>query len=179
MLARHWRSTLILVCIPADSQATSCGKCRGAIPAIGFINRRGYRLHRSSKPQSVDPAVLPETDLNLTYNLDGVLETRRLDFQLLRVELQSSDMFEFHLLPLFEWLPRNFEVFSSVILPAGGQYSFLRRHYQVSSRRSLTSEKHQSLHRMSLAVSRVPSRPIRNKSKFGMPRSCCRYRRQT
>lgn len=55
-----------------------------------------------------------ETDLNLIRNLNGVRETRRADLQFIRVELQSSDLLEFHPLPMFERLPRNFQIFPDV-----------------------------------------------------------------
>jgi hypothetical protein len=108
----------------------------GYDPAVGFSDRRGYRL--------VDPGLRYtvhtersrfvrrfsfEGDFNYIFNLDGQLETRRVDLQLMRIDLQSSDLLEFHLLPLYERLPRSFQIFPGVVLPAGGQYSFLRRHY--------------------------------------------------
>ena len=53
--------------------------------------------------------------------------------QLLRADLGSTDLVEFHLLSLYERLPRDFQISPGVILPAGGQYSFLRRHYQAQT----------------------------------------------
>ncbi len=53
--------------------------------------------------------------------------------QLVRVILQAGDSVEYHLRPLFERLPRDFPIFSGVTLPAGGQYSFLRRRFVVQS----------------------------------------------
>ena len=112
----------------------------GYDPAVGFVDRRGYRL--------IDPGLRYtvhtersrfvrrfsfEGDFNYIFNLDGQLETRRADLQLMRIDLHSSDLLEFHLLPLYERLPRSFQIFPGVVLPAGGQYSFLRRHYQVQS----------------------------------------------
>ena len=49
------------------------------------------------------------------------------------MDLQAGDIFEVHLLPLFEQLPHDFEIFSGVVLPAGGRYSFFRRNYRVTS----------------------------------------------
>jgi len=115
----------------------------GYDPAVGFVDRRAYRL--------IDPAVrytvhtergryAPyirrfsfETDLNYIFNLDGQLESRRPDVQLIRVDLHSSDLVEFHLLPLYERLPRDFQISPGIVLPAGSQYSFLRRHYQAQT----------------------------------------------
>jgi hypothetical protein len=47
--------------------------------------------------------------------------------------LHSGDMAEFHLVPQYERLPRNFQIFPGIILPAGTDYHFLRRHYQLQS----------------------------------------------
>src|SRR5258705_13957093 len=74
-----------------------------------------------------------EGNFNTIFNLDGQIETRRFDMQLMRADLHSSDLVEFHLLPLYERLPRDFEISPGVILPAGGEYTFLRRHYQTQT----------------------------------------------
>src|SRR5205807_6657771 len=83
----------------------------GYDPAVGFIDRRGYRLvdpglryivHIKNNP--VIRRFSLEADVNSIYYLNGTLETRTTDFQLIRVELQSSDMLEFHLRPLHERL---------------------------------------------------------------------------
>ena len=115
----------------------------GYDPAVGFVDRRAYRL--------IDPAIRYtvhtergrygryirrfsfESDLNYIFNLDGRLESRRPDLQFLRVDLHSSDLIEFHLLPLYERLPRDFQISPGIVLPAGGQYSFVRRRYQAQT----------------------------------------------
>jgi hypothetical protein len=112
----------------------------GYDPAVGFIDRRGYRL--------VDPALRYtvhtersryvrrfsfEGDFNYIFNLNGQVESRRPDLQLMRIDLHSNDLLEFHLLPLYERLPRDFQISSDVVLPTGSQYSFLRRHYQAQT----------------------------------------------
>ena len=112
----------------------------GYDPAVGFVDRRGYR--------SIDPGIRYtvhtertrfvrrfsfEGNVNHIFNLDGALETRRTDLQLMRIDLHSSDLIEFHLLPLYERLPRDFQIFPGIVLPAGGQYSFLRRRFQTQS----------------------------------------------
>jgi hypothetical protein len=112
----------------------------GYDPAVGFTNRRAYRqvdpdfrytLHFNHSP--VIRRISWETEANLFYNLEGVLETNNTDFQLVRVQLQSNDFFEFHLSPNYERLPRNFEIHSGVVLPAGSEYTFLRRRFQVQT----------------------------------------------
>jgi hypothetical protein len=53
--------------------------------------------------------------------------------QLFRADLGSTDLLEFHLVSLYERLPRDFQISPGVILPAGAAYSFLRRHYQAQT----------------------------------------------
>src|SRR5262249_53643247 len=74
-----------------------------------------------------------ETALSQYDDLDGRLETRTLDFQLARVDLQAGDILEYHLRPLYERLPRAFQISQGVVLPAGGEYRFLRRRFQAQS----------------------------------------------
>jgi hypothetical protein len=112
----------------------------GYDPATGFVDRRGYRLVHPGVRRVVHTENHPvvrrfsfEADLNFTYDTRGVLETRRPDLQLLRVDLQAGDILEYHVLPLYERLPRDFQIFSGVVLPAGGEYSFLRRRAAVQS----------------------------------------------
>ena len=112
----------------------------GYDPAVGFVDRLGYRMIdpaarytvHTERPRYVRRFSF-EGDFNHLFNLDGKLETRRVDLQFLRIDLHSSDLLEFHVLPLYERLPRNFQISPGVVLPAGGQYSFLRRHYQAST----------------------------------------------
>jgi uncharacterized protein DUF5916/cellulose/xylan binding protein with CBM9 domain len=112
----------------------------GYDPATGFVDRRGYRLLHPGVRRVIHTEDHPvvrrfsfEADLNFTYDTRGVLETRRPDLQLVRVDLQAGDILEYHILPLYERLPRDFQIFSGVVLPAGGEYSFFRRRAAVQS----------------------------------------------
>jgi hypothetical protein len=112
----------------------------GYDPGAGFVDRRGYRLIDPGLRYTVHTETNRfvrrfsfEGDFNYIFNLDGQLETRRPDLQLMRIDLQPGDLIEFHLLPLYERLPRNFQIFPGVVLPAGGRYSFVRRRSQVQS----------------------------------------------
>jgi hypothetical protein len=112
----------------------------GYDPAVGFVDRRAYRLLNPGVRRVFQTNRHPiirrfsfEADLNQWYDLHGSLETRRLDLQLLRVDLQPGDVLEYHVLPLFERLPRDFQIFSGVVLPAGGEYGFVRQRFQVQS----------------------------------------------
>ena len=112
----------------------------GYDPAVGFVDRRAYRLIDPGMRYTVHTERSRyvrrfsfEANLAHYFDLDGRLETRRADVQLLRVDLHSSDLVEFHLLPLYERLPRDFQISPGVVLPAGGEYSFVRRHYQAQT----------------------------------------------
>jgi hypothetical protein len=111
----------------------------GYDPAVGFVDRRAYRLINPGMRYTVHTErgrvsrylrrFSFEGDFNNIFNLDGQLESRRTDLQFLRLDLHSSDLVEFHLLPLYERLPRDFQISPGIVLPAGREYSFLRRHY--------------------------------------------------
>jgi Domain of unknown function (DUF5916) len=112
----------------------------GYDPAIGFVDRRGYRLIDPDARFTVHTERSRyvrrfsfEGVSSFYFDLDNRLETRRTDVQFLRIDLQSSDLLEFHLLPLYERLPRDFQIAPGIVLPAGSQYSFLRRHYQAQT----------------------------------------------
>ena len=115
----------------------------GYDPAVGFVDRRAYRMIEPDLRYTVHTErgryrrylrrFSFEGNFSHIFNLDGQLESRRLDLQLMRADLASSDLVEFHLVPLYERLPRDFQISPGVVLPAGGQYSFLRRHYQAQT----------------------------------------------
>jgi hypothetical protein len=115
----------------------------GYDPAAGFVDRRAYRMIEPGMRYTVHTErgrysrylrrFSFEGNFNTIFNLDGQVETRRFDLQLLRADLHSSDLVEFHLLPLYERLPRDFEISPGVILTAGSEYRFLRRHYQAQT----------------------------------------------
>jgi hypothetical protein len=112
----------------------------GYDPAVGFVDRRGYRLLNPGIRRIVHTDRHPvvrrfsfEADLSQWYDLHGALETRTLDLQLARVDLQAGDIIEYHVRPLYERLPRDFQIFSAVVLPAGGEYRFVRQRLQLQS----------------------------------------------
>jgi len=112
----------------------------GYDPAVGFVDRRAYRLIEPDVRYTVHTERSRfmrrfsfEGNFTHYFDLDGRLETRRMDVQFLRVDLHSSDLLEFHLLPLYERLPRDFQISPGIVLPAGGQYSFVRRRYSTQT----------------------------------------------
>jgi uncharacterized protein DUF5916 len=109
-------------------------------PAIGFVERRAYRRVNPGVRYIVHTDRHPivrrfsfEPDIDLRFDPQGRLETRKPDLQVLRVDFQSGDGVELHVFPMLERLPRPFEISSGVTLPAGGVYSFLRRQYRFTS----------------------------------------------
>jgi len=112
----------------------------GYDPASGFVDRRAYRRvnpgARFIRHTSTNPIVRRysfEADLDWRFDPEGRLETRRPDLQVLRVDLQPGDPFEFHVLPMLERLPRPFTIFPGVTLPAASVYTFLRRQYRYQT----------------------------------------------
>jgi hypothetical protein len=112
----------------------------GYDPAVGFVERAGYRRVSPSVRYAVRPRpnlfvrrISFQVDLDANYAIAGGLETRHMDLQLMRLQLQSNDAFGFHLVPQFERLPRDFQIFDGVRLPAGNDYRFLRRNYQIQT----------------------------------------------
>ena len=73
-----------------------------------------------------------EGDFDHIFDLDGRLESRRDRHAVDARRSRFERPVEFHLLSLYERLPRDFQISPGVILPAGGQYQFLRRHYQAA-----------------------------------------------
>ena len=115
----------------------------------GFVDRRAYpddrsrhALHRRTERgryASYHPAVSRfEGDFNNIFNLDGRLESRRTDVQLMRVDLHSSDVLEFHLVSLYRRLPRDFQISPGVIPPAG-QAAHCRRFAAAATFRHATT----------------------------------------
>jgi len=115
----------------------------GYDPAVGFVDRRAYReiapdvrytvhTERSRYGRYLRRFSF-EGNFDHIFDLHGRLESQRDDMQLLRADLGTTDLVEFHLLSLYERLPRDFQISPGVLLPAGGEYSFLRRRYQAQT----------------------------------------------
>jgi hypothetical protein len=112
----------------------------GYDPAVGFVERRAYRRVNPAVRYIVHTDRHPlvrrfsfEPDVDLFFDWQGRIETRKPDLQLLRFDFQSGDGAEFHLFPMFERLPRAFEIAPGLVLPAGGAYDFVRRQYRFTS----------------------------------------------
>jgi hypothetical protein len=111
----------------------------GYDPAVGFVDRRGYRELSPDVRFLIHPNMpaVKRISWQVThasiFDLDGRPETRSTDLQFFRIELRSGDFVALHVLPSFERVPHHFEISSGIVLPAGRAYTFLRRSYQVQS----------------------------------------------
>lgn len=119
----------------------------GFDPAVGFVERRAYRRINPGLRYAFHPNTRVfrrysfELDASVIADLKNRLESRLVDVQFARIELQSGDVAEYHLLPTFERLPRDFRIFGNLVLPAGAAYDFVRRQIIVNSapRRALST----------------------------------------
>lgn len=108
-------------------------------PAVGFVDRRGYRLlnpdvrytfHINNRMVRRDSL---EGTLNVYFDRNGRVESRLADLQLVRLQFQSEDIVEYHLRPQYERLPQPFTISTGIRLAAGGQYSAVRSRVQGQS----------------------------------------------
>jgi hypothetical protein len=103
-------------------------------PGVGFLPRPGvqvFSLSASYQPRPENGLVgrlvrqfFYEASLSLTWDLDGVLETRRLFTAPLNLRTESGEHFEFNIIPTYDLLREEWEVADGVVLPPG-PYSFM------------------------------------------------------
>jgi len=118
-------------------------------PALGFVRRRGFRDYDSSLlfgPRPTDHPWIRQLRFGfrsiIKTDMDNRQLTRAVDITALRVELQSQDSVEAHVLPTYERLERRFEISDGIVLPIGGQHTFTRYRFQASTaaRRILSTQ---------------------------------------
>ena len=113
--------------------------------AIGFTRRTGFRNVNQTIEFSPRPSRHPwirvfnfgaTTDWFLDP-VDNSLLTRETDFTAIGIETHRQDSVEFHVLPTYERLERDFRIAPGVTLPAGSEYGFTRFRIQgeTTSRR--------------------------------------------
>ena len=113
-------------------------------PAAGFTLRNGYRRYAPQarfqpRPRRVQGrtrlGVLQyqfavSGDLQyLTASNDPLL--RQWDFTVFQADFQSQEQIQFHVVPIYERLDRNFTIRRGVTLPTGTDYSYSRYRLQV------------------------------------------------
>ncbi len=115
-------------------------------PAVGFTLRNGYRRLAPQARFRPRPRLVPgrtrfrvqqyqfgaSGDLQyLTANNDPLL--RQWDFTLFQAFLLSQDNIQFHYVPIFERLDRDFTISRGVVLSRGTDYSYSRYRLTVST----------------------------------------------
>ena len=102
-------------------------------PGIGFLPRRGvqvFTLGASYQPRPEKGLVgrivrqfFYELRFSFTWDLAGVLETRRIFTAPLNLRTESGEHFEFNVVPNYDLLREDWEVSDGVVLPPGA-YTF-------------------------------------------------------
>ena len=111
-------------------------------PAVGFMTRiggyKGYRPYLNFSPRPRNSSVIRRVgftaDVDLQLDSNDVWLTRLLNLTVLNIDFQSEDRFSFLVLPEYERLRDDFpiDVRDNVVLPRGGEYSFVR--YRLTGR---------------------------------------------
>lgn len=107
---------------------------------VGFTPRVGYRRITPDVEFTPRPRNHPwirrfvfGTEANVYVStIDNSLLNRDFDINAFQVDLHSQDSFQFHLLPTYERLERNFAISPRITLPRGREYSFMRYRFQFS-----------------------------------------------
>ena len=109
-------------------------------PALGFVRRRGFREHGQMLLFGPRPAAHPVirqlrfgVDSRIKTDMSNRQLTREINITALRVELQSQDAVEIHVLPSYERLERDFEISDGIVLPIGGEHTFTRYRFQANT----------------------------------------------
>jgi len=102
-------------------------------PGVGFLPRPGvqvFSLSASYQPRPEKGFVgrlvrqfFYEFSSSFTWDLNGILETRRIFTAPLNLRTESGEHFELNIVPTYDRLPVDWEVADGVVLPAGA-YTF-------------------------------------------------------
>jgi len=110
----------------------------GYDPALGFVERRGYRRFSPAiewSPRLDDHPWIRglefELEADIQNDMDNDLLTRELEFTVLQVNAHDGGRYQFRVTPQYERLEEDFEISDGVLLPAGGVYRFTR--YQLEA----------------------------------------------
>jgi hypothetical protein len=106
-------------------------------PAVGFVERRGYRRANPAIEWNPRPANHPwirsfqfGANIDLQNDTSNRPLTRQWNITAFDVNLHSGDSLRVEVTPTYERLEEDFEISEGVVLPAGERYRFTR--YQVS-----------------------------------------------
>lgn len=96
-------------------------------PAMGFVNRNGFRRIEPQIGWSPRPDIDWIRQLRISTQFryledinTGVVEEREWEFDLLNVELESQDEFDISVVRVFEFLENDFEIEDGVFILQGG-----------------------------------------------------------
>jgi hypothetical protein len=110
----------------------------GYDPAVGFVERRGYRQVNPEiewSPRLDDHRWIRGLEFSfegdLQFDMQNELLTRELEFTLLQVNAHDGGRYQFMMSPQYERLEEDFEISDGVVLPAGAVYRFTR--YQLEA----------------------------------------------
>ena len=117
--------------------------------AVGFTRRTGFRLINPQIGFTPRPSRHPwirRFNFGARMNLfldpydNNRLLTREIDITAFQIDTHRQESIQFHVLPTYELLERDFRIAPDVTLPAASEYSFTRYRIQArtSSRRPLS-----------------------------------------
>jgi len=112
-------------------------------PALGFLPRPGTRKYDlwnalQPRPDRDGPfgfirQAFFETEFTQVDGLDGRTQSRRLFTAPFNIETESGEHFEADWVPIYEFLPEDFNVAGDVVVPAGKGYHFTRFRVEAQS----------------------------------------------
>jgi len=112
----------------------------GYDPAVGFVERRGFRYYQPGigylprpKNSKLVRNFLFDAVMRLTTDLDNRRLTHLFDLKPFQVNFQSGDQFLFYLTPTYERLESDFQISQAVKLPKGNEYNFMRYGVRITT----------------------------------------------
>jgi hypothetical protein len=106
-------------------------------PAVGFVERRGYRRMNPAFEWNPRPRNHPwirsfqfGANLDLQNDTSNRPLTREWNITAIDVNLHSGDSLRVEVTPTYERLEEDFDIFDDILLPAGEKYRFTR--YEVA-----------------------------------------------
>ncbi|MCC7010128.1 MAG: carbohydrate binding family 9 domain-containing protein [Acidobacteria bacterium] len=113
----------------------------GYSPALGFVERRGFRRFNPElewAPRVADHPWIRGLELSLDWDVQNDTRnralTREMELTVLQVNAHDGGRYQFVVTPQYERLEEDFEISDGVVLPAGAEYRFTR--YQIEAETS-------------------------------------------
>jgi Domain of unknown function (DUF5916)/Carbohydrate family 9 binding domain-like len=109
-------------------------------PAVGFLLRSGFREYQPSLSYSYYPAAQPWLRLahvgaaiDLQTDIQNRALTQSWDVTALEIQWRTLDDVQFHVIPSYERLQKDFAISKGVVLPRDHDYRFTRYHARLST----------------------------------------------